>query len=137
MRCRDVMHRTMYVCSPTHTVKACADVMRAREIPALMVLDDGQRLVGIVNRDAVLAASWRRPGAPVSDVMNQTIVRCAPDDTAAEAALRLRRNRAPAALVTDGETILGWLAPSDLARGARSLQRHRPRRRRQRKERDR
>jgi CBS domain-containing protein len=102
------------VCSPDDTISDCADVVRSESISVLCVLDEYERVVGVLTRDAVLAASWLHRGTTVEDIMSTKLVFCEPEASTDEARRLLARTGAAIVLVAEDSQLVGWLAPHDL-----------------------
>lgn len=112
MRCQDIMNLSVQTCSPDDSIKTCADLVRARSLPMLAVIDHDQ-IVGVLGRKALLSASWQHAGR-ARDVMSTDLVFCRPDDSVDHAARLLVRSGAPVIFVVDGGEAVGWLGARDL-----------------------
>jgi CBS domain-containing protein len=53
----DAMHREVWACAPDHTVEVALEIMRRHHVRRLPVLDDRNRLVGIVSIDDIAMRS--------------------------------------------------------------------------------
>src|ERR687887_2112199 len=84
MTCMDLMTDNPTCCLPSDTVVAATRVMRDEDVGSVPVVDDQQRLLGIItDRDVVLrvVAEARDPGGTiVQEVMTTHPLTCHPDD---------------------------------------------------------
>src|SRR5215210_4499828 len=82
--CLDLMTDNPTCCLSSDTVVAATRIMRDEDVGSVPVVDDQQRLLGIVtDRDVALrvVAAERDPGGTmVQEVMTGDMVTCRPDD---------------------------------------------------------
>lgn len=115
MSCRKYTNHTVEVCDPEDSISACAERIRSEHLPLLFVVSPDQRILGVLTREAVLAATWLHNGATAGEVMSRVLVHCGPDERPEDvAALLVRSSAAVVCIVKDGK-LLGWIAPHDLA----------------------
>lgn len=120
MQIRKVMSGPFVSITPSDTVVEAADLMRRQTVGALPVLDEGQ-IVGIVtDRDIVMRAVCDRHGVKdltVSDVMSPDPVSCRADQSVAEAAAIMGDRQVRRLLVLDDAgQLAGVLTVGDIAR---------------------
>lgn len=120
MQIRKVMSGPFVSITPSDTVVEAADLMRRQTVGALPVLDEGQ-IVGIVtDRDIVMRAVCDRHGVKdltVSDVMSPDLVSCRADQSVAEAAAIMGDRQVRRLLVLDDAgQLAGVLTVGDIAR---------------------
>jgi len=129
-RVRDVMSKEVVTLRQGDRLVTADDVMRLARIRHMPVLDDAQRLVGIVSqtdlfRGAVLEVHGYDPkamrrastGIAVADAMTQPVATIAPDATLEEAArLLLDRKIGCLVVVEDDARVAGILTESDFVR---------------------
>jgi acetoin utilization protein AcuB len=134
-RVGDAMKRRPVTIGPDAPVARAADLMRRRRIRHLPVVDDQQRLRGIItDRDVQHAAllpalaghvSWdpRRVKAPrVRDVMTWSAVTVPPDAPLVQAGLLMFERRIGSLPVVDGDRLVGIVTTRDLLEAMRERQ---------------
>ncbi len=126
MRISNWMKHPVHAVKPLDSLRHARHLMEEHRVNQLPVVTDGH-LVGIVTdrdlRDAFPSAlehgHRKKAGAtpetvPVEDVMSRNVMSVAPNDSLANAAEILRRERIGAVPVVDGGRLVGILARSDL-----------------------
>jgi CBS domain-containing protein len=121
MKISELMTRTVQVCCATDTLDRAAQLMWDHDIGVLPVVDEEGQVIGMItDRDACMAA-YTRGGAlceiPVAVAMSKHVVTCGPDDSDAEVAELMAKNkirRVP--VVDDQHRPIGMLSLNDLAR---------------------
>lgn len=117
---RDIMTDYVEVVRPSATVKEAAGRMRAFDIGALPVCEDGELVGMITDRDVVLrvtAASRNAAATPVGEVMSMEVVCCSQDQEVEDAARIMQINQLRRLPVVDEDCRLcGILTLADLAR---------------------
>lgn len=118
MKVKEIMTAEPRTCSPDTTLAAAANLMWEGDCGILPVVDDGE-LVGVVtDRDMYIALATRNARAShlrVGAVATKTVATCAPEDDvqAALAAMKYARvRRLP--VVGFGGTVLGILSMNDV-----------------------
>ena len=118
MRVKDIMATEVKTCTPDSTLAAAANLMWEGDCGILPVVDDGE-LVGVVtDRDMYIALATRNTHAAnlrVGAVAISPVATCAPEDDvhAALAAMKQARvRRLP--VVGFGNTVLGILSINDI-----------------------
>jgi CBS domain-containing protein len=120
MTCMDLMTDNPTCCQPSDTAVAASQIMRDEDVGSVPVIDDKQRLLGIItDRDVALrvVAAERDPGGTtVQDVMTRNPIACRPGD-AMQRALDLmaqhQLRRLP--VVGDDRRLVGIIAQADIA----------------------
>lgn len=121
MLIRDLMSTSVQTCRAYESLNAAAQKMWEADIGAVPVLDDKERVVGMLtDRDICMAAHMR--GLPLFEIvaaeaMSRTVVTCAPTDTIAQAEELMRAHairRLP--VVDQGRHVVGIISMNDLAR---------------------
>ena len=119
MKVAEAMRRQFQTVKPAESVQVAAQTMAEGDEHALLVLDEGDRLIGIVTeRDiTVRAVADAKPPAetPISDIMSGDVFTCGPDDDAADLAKLLNERQIEQAPVLDGDRTVGLLVLADLA----------------------
>lgn len=122
MKIKDLMTTDVRTCTPETTVAEAAHLMWDGDCGILPVVDDGE-LVGVVtDRDMYIALATRNARAShvrVGAVMTTDVVTCAPEDditAALEQMKHARVRRLP--VVGFGRTVLGMVSTNDIVRAA-------------------
>lgn len=121
MLIQDIMSVNVQTCHSFESLNAAAQKMWEADIGAVPVLDDKDRVVGVVtDRDICMAAYTQgRPLGQIiaAEVMSRFVVTCAPDDTVAHVEELMRMHAIRRLPVVDGERhIIGVVSMNDLAR---------------------
>jgi CBS domain-containing protein len=118
MKVKDIMTTDLKTCTPDTTVAEAAHLMWDGDCGILPVVDDGE-LVGVVtDRDMYIALATRNARAShvkVGAVATKKLATCAPEDdvTAALATMKqVRVRRLP--VVGFGDTVIGMLSINDI-----------------------
>jgi len=139
MTAKEIMTKDVFVIAADDKAQHAVEIMAHNDISGLPVVDDEDKLVGIVTeRDLLLMEQegppayktalyglWitpqhlveqdaRRRGLFVSDVMTKKVITFGPDDKAAEIAATMREkgiNRVP---IVDGDEIVGIVSRHDI-----------------------
>jgi CBS domain-containing protein len=119
----DLMTREVPSCRIGDTLNQAAQLMWEARRGAVAVLDDGQRVVGVLtDRDACMSAytqGARMSDIPVSTAMSSSIVACAPSASIEEAENLMMSHDVRRLVVVDlGERLLGMLSLDDIAADA-------------------
>ena len=107
-----------------HPLQLLGDVASqvAASSQTIYLVVDGGRLVGLLTRNALLAALRKAgPAARVSQHMRREMPLFDPDDALADAGDRLWQDRGAAGVVVEAGQVLGTLCAGDLARTAEML----------------
>jgi CBS domain-containing protein len=123
---REWMHRGVITCSPDTTFQAVADAMKARDISALVVVDEAGDAVGVVSRTDLVNARFVEPylrhwrGLTAKHLMNSPVVSVSDTTPLAEATALLRDRKIHRLVVTEKhgthEKPIGILSVTDLVR---------------------
>jgi CBS domain-containing membrane protein len=126
---RDLMSREVATLRENEQLTIADDVMRLGRVRHLPVVDDEDRLVGIVSqRDLFRGALARTLGygevaqsrllatIRVKDVMSTDVATVTPDTGVNEAARRLVEQKIGCLVVTDGDAIEGILTEADFVK---------------------
>jgi len=120
MQCQEVMLSHVYKCRQTDTARTCAALMRDEKIGFIPVVDQKDKVVGVVtDRDLVvrLLASDLPSFTPVRDVMTVgELVTCRPDEDLRGLEARMAKAQKSRALVVDRQgKCVGVISLSDIA----------------------
>ena len=122
MKVKDIMTVGSRTCTPDTTLAAAATLMWEGDCGVLPVLDDGE-LVGIVtDRDMFIALGTRNARAAhvrVGAVATHAVSTCGPDDEVASALATMKQARVRRLPVVDaGGKLLGIISINDIALAA-------------------
>lgn len=121
MKVAEAMRRQFHTVKPVESVQVAAQTLAEGGEHALLVLDDQERLLGIVTeRDITVRAvadAKRADETRVRDIMSAEVFTCGPEDDAAELAKLLDERQIEQAPVLEGERTVGLLVLADLAVG--------------------
>lgn len=113
----DVLTPTPTAVEATQTVRDAAELMRAGDIGALVVREDG-RFIGLVtDRDLVVRvlAVGGSPADPVGQVCSSDVIALTPDDTLEHAAELMAEHAVRRLPVVVNEDVIGIVSIGDLA----------------------
>ena len=123
MRVQELMSSNVQTCRSYESLNAAAHRMWEADVGALPVLDDKERVVGMLtDRDICMAAYTQ--GRPLwqiiaAEVMSSSLVTCASSDTVAHAEELMRGHRIRRLPVVDAARhVVGIVSMNDLARAA-------------------
>ncbi len=99
------------------TLQEAASRMHERRVGAVVVLDENERLVGIVTeRDVLRAVATGGVEGPVSDVMTPSPETVEPDESAGQAAVLMIHGGFRHLPVVDDGAVVGMISIRDLVR---------------------
>jgi CBS domain-containing protein len=129
MRTREVMSSPVVTVPPDAQLKDVAATLVEHGINAVPVVDDGDRLVGIVSEADLLTLEatpgvWHRPGSAARqgpphtarEVMSHSVYTLTQDTDAAAAARMMLRHNLKSVPVVAGGRVVGMVARRDLLR---------------------
>ncbi|WP_030440527.1 CBS domain-containing protein [Actinoplanes subtropicus] len=131
MRAKDVMSSPVHTVKQTTTVESAAQLITAKAVTALPVIDDGGRLVGMVSESDLLwhrvpsdpTAHLRRPDTDPADrpgmvveVMSPYPVTTRPDADLAEVAEQMLEHDVRSMPVLDAGAVVGIISRRDILR---------------------
>ena len=110
----------VYTCSPLETVAAAASVLHSRRVGALVVMDEGDHVVGMLSeRDIVrVIAQQGHMGlqAPVSSCMTRGVIYAEPTETVADLMERMTDRRIRHLPVCHEDRLVGIVSIGDLVK---------------------
>lgn len=120
MKARDVMTSEVAACRQGDTLNDAARLMWERDCGCVPVLDDSDRIVGIVTDRDICMATYTRGMAPgdisIESTMSREVLTCAPDDSVERIEAIMRSSRVRRVPVVDDESrIIGLVSLNDLA----------------------
>ena len=121
MKVRDMMSRPVQTCRSNESLNQAAQKMWDADIGAVAVVDDKDRVVGMVtDRDLCMAAYTQ--GRPLSEIviaqiMSRHLVACGPDDSIGDALRLMKMHQIRRLPVLDAARhAVGMVSLSDLVR---------------------
>jgi len=119
MQIRQLMNQPPVTCRPTDSLNLAAGLMWDHDCGALPVVDDAERVVGVItDRDICMAAYTQGSpihAVPVANVMSKDVYTIGPSDSIENAETIMRARQVRRLPVVDGEGhALGMLTLSDL-----------------------
>lgn len=121
MLIRDIMTTRVHSCEAYESLSAAAQKMWEADVGSVPVLDDKQRVVGMLtDRDICMAAYTQ--GVPLrqiiaAEVMSRTLVTCGPDDSVARVEDLMRTHQIRRLPVVNRERhLIGIVSMNDIAR---------------------
>lgn len=122
---RDWMHVGVVTCRPDTAAAEVADTMKAHDVSALVVVDDGGYVVGVISRTDLLNAVFVQPylqhwrGMTAQHLMSSPVVSVRSDTSVEEAIALIHDRRIHRIVVTardgDRERPIGILSVTDVA----------------------
>jgi CBS domain-containing protein len=127
VRIEDIMTRDVRACSPDDTMGEAAQVMWENDCGCVPIVDDAQRVVGIItDRDLAMAAHLQGVAlrdSRVSSAMARDVKCCSPRDTPAMVQAMMQQYRIRRVPVVDEQKrLLGIITLGDLAYAMSSQQ---------------
>ena len=132
MRARDIMTRPVYTVHPWTTVKEAARIATNHQITALPVVDEDDKLIGMVSEGDLLwhripadptAHEWRRPDDVAADppglvgeVMTKSVITMGAGADPADMAQVMVDSDVRSIPIVDGSTVVGIVSRRDLLR---------------------
>jgi acetoin utilization protein AcuB len=115
MRVQDVMTRSVKTISPDETADAAYETMRMRRIHHLVVVENGQMVGVLSDRDlGSQGGAAVRKGQAVRELMTAGVVSVPPDTPMRKVANLLRGRSIGCVPVVEGERVVGIVTTSDL-----------------------
>lgn len=121
MRVGNVMSSSVISATPETTIRDAAERMRAHGVGALPVLQDGNPIGIVTDRDIVMRALAARgfalgPDTGIASIITRNVITCFDDQDASEAAALMGEERVRRLLVIDrSDAAVGILSVGDIA----------------------
>lgn len=119
MRCGDVMNTRVFTCSSKQSAADCARLMRDEKVNMVPIVDDKQRVLGIVTArdlvDQVLADDDAGADMPASQVMREVHTCQSSENIAQVRATLSTRGKAVAVVVSDDGHCIGMVNLRELS----------------------
>lgn len=123
MKIKKLMTRDVATCRTSDSTHHAAHLMWEKDCGVLPVVDEQQRLIGMMtDRDVCMAGyttGRKLDQILVGDVMSRNVQACSPDDSIADAETAMKKRHVRRLPVVDSQSrVVGILSLNDLARGA-------------------
>lgn len=110
---KDIMTKRVVTVSPSTTVKELTELLAAKKISGVPVVDEQKRVVGIVTEADVLA----HPGAKtVEEIMTKKVISVTPDTPVEEIAKLLAKKKIKRVPVIDKGKLVGIVSRADIVK---------------------
>ncbi len=122
---RDAMTPEPRVADPSLSLAEAAKLMRSEDIGSLPIVQEGQLLAVLTDRDIVVRAvaeSADLSATKVGDIASRKPVTIEPDEDLDEALAQMARAQVRRLPVVEGGRLVGVLAQADIAQEAKSKQ---------------
>ena len=121
IRCEDIMTREVVTVSPTCTLDDAVDVMLENRVSGLPVVDDAQRLVGVISEFALLVLTYDKKAGQdtVAEHMTRAVTSVDVFDLLSDVADIFIVNRFRRVPVTCDGKLVGIISRRDLMRAAK------------------
>ena len=112
--------RQVYSVAESATLKEAAELLDARKVGAMVILNEGGQLIGVISeRDIVRAVARGGPAAlksSVADSMTRAVETARPSETIESAMARMTDRRIRHLPVVDGGRLIGVVSIGDLVK---------------------
>ena len=117
MKIRDVMTPNPRTVSPNDTIQAAALVMQQEDTGAVPVVDDGQVLAVVTDRDIVVrvVAEGRSFSSPVGPIATKSVICVTPEMSTSEASELMSEHQIRRLPVVENDRLVGIVSIGDLA----------------------
>jgi CBS domain-containing protein len=118
MKVRDVMTAQVVTAAPTDTIEKVARTMSQIDSGAVPIVDDGQVIGLVTDRDIVIraVAQGRDLSGPISAVMTEGVQSCKEEDSVADAAGHMASQQVRRLVVyNDANKLAGIVSLGDIA----------------------
>ena len=117
MKIRDVMTPNPRTVSPNDTIQAAAQVMQEEDTGAVPVVDDGQVLAVVTDRDIVVrvVAEGGSISSGVGDIATKSVICVTPDMSTNEASELMSEHQIRRLPVVENDRLVGIVSIGDLA----------------------
>ncbi len=115
MKVRDIMSTNVETCSNQDSFQQVASKMQSMNIGAVPVVENGQVVGMVTDRDLVTRGLTQSTQGNVSQVMSNNVVTISPDASLQEASALMAQNQVRRLPVVENGQLVGMLALGDLA----------------------
>ncbi len=111
---------TLITAKPEDSVASVVTLLSANRIGAVLAMDGKGTIAGIISeRDVVRGLAEKGPDVlqrPVSELMTEKVISCAPTDTVASVMEKMTQGRFRHLPVCDGEKLVGFISIGDVVK---------------------
>ncbi|AYC30376.1 CBS domain-containing protein [Paenisporosarcina cavernae] len=115
MKIKEKMSRDIVTCQKSDLVHEIAQSMRALDIGCMPVVERGEVIGMITDRDIVTRSVAKNNKEKVEDVMTKDVISAHPDDSIEEASALMAEHRIRRLPVMENNQLVGFLSLADLA----------------------
>ncbi|PAQ14604.1 CBS domain-containing protein [Bacillaceae bacterium SAOS 7] len=115
MKVREIMSRNVACCTSQDSMEAAASKMESLNVGAIPVVNNGQVVGMVTDRDLVIRGLANQQGNTVSDVMSNNVVSVSPDASLEEAAALMAQHQIRRLPVVENGQIAGIVSLGDLS----------------------
>ncbi|WP_100403747.1 CBS domain-containing protein [Bacillus sp. FJAT-42315] len=115
MKVREIMSRNVACCTSQDSMEAAASKMESLNVGAIPVVNNGQVVGMVTDRDLVIRGLANQQGNMVSDVMSNNVVSVSPDASLEEAAALMAQHQIRRLPVVENGQIAGIVSLGDLS----------------------
>lgn len=115
MKVREIMSRNVACCTSQDSMEAVASKMESLNIGAIPVVNNGQVVGMVTDRDLVIRGLANHQGSIASDVMSNNVVSVSPDASLEEAAALMAQHQIRRLPVVENGQIAGIVSLGDLS----------------------
>ncbi|OZI11346.1 CBS domain-containing protein [Bacillaceae bacterium SAS-127] len=115
MKVREIMSRNVACCTSQDSMEAVASKMDSLNVGAIPVVNNGQVVGMVTDRDLVIRGLANQQGSTASDVMSNNVVSVSPDASLEEAAALMAQHQIRRLPVVENGQIAGIVSLGDLS----------------------
>ncbi|MGM7636867.1 CBS domain-containing protein [Bacillus sp. Hm123] len=115
MKVREIMSRNVACCTSQDSMEAVAGKMESLNVGAIPVVNNGQIVGMVTDRDLVIRGLANHQGSTASDVMSNNVVSVSPDASLEEAAALMAQHQIRRLPVVENGQIAGIVSLGDLS----------------------
>ncbi|MCP3741918.1 CBS domain-containing protein [Rossellomorea sp. BNER] len=115
MRVRDIMSTNVEACSGQDSLQAVASKMNSMNVGSVPVVENGQVVGMVTDRDLVTRGLTQNAQGNISQVMSNNVVSVSPDATSEEASALMSQHQVRRLPVVENGQLVGMLSLGDLA----------------------
>jgi CBS domain-containing protein len=108
----------VYSIGPGNTVHDAVKILREKRIGALLVIDENNKLTGILSERDIVRKMAEMPGktlpSAVKDLMTKEVITCGPDETIVQVLKLMTEKRIRHIPVVQGDDLLGMITIGDV-----------------------
>ena len=116
MQISEIMHQGIISANMNDSIKVVAAIMKAEDVGAMPILEDGRAVGFVTDRDIVISclAEGYSIDDPISHAMTEDVVTIDKDSDITEAHRLMQKNKVSRLLVVENEKPIGMVSLQDL-----------------------